>query len=177
MARIAIIVADDFEDAELEVPKATLEKHGHEVDLIGLEAATELTGKRGATAVTEIGISEADPDDYDALVLPGGYSPDHLRTEDEVVAFVRTMVQIEKPVAAVCHAPWLLIEADVVEGKTVTSWPSVATDLRNAGANWVDQEVVVDGLLITSRRPDDLPAFTDTILKAIGPTARARGVA
>ena len=127
--------------------------------------------------MTEIGIAEADPDDYDALVLPGGYSPDHLRTDDDVVAFVRTMVQIERPVAAVCHAPWLLIEADVVEGKTVTSWPSVATDLRNAGANWVDQEVVVDGLLITSRKPDDLPAFTDTILKAIGPIARARGAA
>jgi protease I len=177
MARIAIIVADDFEDAELDVPRSTLEKHGHQVDLIGIEPGEAVTGKRGSTCVPALGIDDADPDAYDALVIPGGYSPDHLRTDDDVVAFVRTMVQIGKPVAAVCHAPWLLIEADVVEGRTVTSWPSLVTDLRNAGANWVDEPVVVDGLLITSRRPDDLPAFTDAILQAIAPGARGRGAA
>ena len=113
-------------------------------------------------------VSSASVDDYDALVLPGGVAnPDALRTDADAVAFVRDFVASGKPVAAICHAPWTLIEADVVSGRTVTSWPSLQTDLRNAGAEWVDEQVVQDGNLITSRNPDDLPAFSSALLEAL----------
>jgi protease I len=114
-------------------------------------------------------VGDAPVDDFAALVLPGGVAnPDALRRDEKAVAFVKSFVESGKPVAAICHAPWTLIEADVVRGRTLTSWPSVQTDLRNAGANWVDETVVTDANLITSRKPDDLPAFTKTLLEAVG---------
>ena len=110
-------------------------------------------------------VADADPDAYDGLVLPGGVAnPDALRLDDDAVAFVRSFVESGHPVAAICHAPWTLIEAGVVDGKRLTSWPSLETDLRNAGAEWVDEEVVVDGALVTSRKPDDLPAFNQAMV-------------
>jgi protease I len=111
--------------------------------------------------------TEVDGDDYDAVVVPGGYSPDHLRTSSDVVRFTRAVANGNKPVAAVCHAPSLLIESDLVEGREVTSWPSIRTDLINAGARWVDRPVVIDGNVITSRNPGDLEAFSDAILRAL----------
>ena len=111
-------------------------------------------------------VSDADPSSYDGLMLPGGVAnPDALRLDEDAVAFVKEFVESDRPVAAICHAPWTLAEADVVRGKRMTSWPSLQTDLRNAGAEWVDEEVVVDGRLVTSRKPDDLPAFNEAMLE------------
>lgn len=168
MARIAIVLASDFEDSEFDTPRTSLLEEGHTVDVIGTETQTELTGKQGDVTYTpDLAIGAADPDVYDALVIPGGYSPDKLRTDAEIVDFVKKVHDRRVPVAAVCHAGSLLIEADVVRGRHVTSWPSISTDLKNAGAQWTDEEVVVDGNLITSRKPDDLPAFTKTLIEMI----------
>ena len=123
---------------------------------------------KGDTFPVDVLVADADVADYDALVLPGGVAnPDNLRTDDDAVSFVRDFVASGKPVAAICHAPWTLVEADAVRGRTLTSWPSLQTDLRNAGATWQDEEVVVDGNLITSRKPDDLPAFNRELLAAL----------
>ena len=123
---------------------------------------------KGDTFEVDYLVGEADPSSYDGLVLPGGVAnPDALRMNKQAVDFVRAFVESGRPVAAICHAPWTLVEADVVRGRTVTSWPSLQTDLRNAGATWVDEEVVVDGSLITSRKPDDLPAFNQEMLAAL----------
>lgn len=160
MARIAFVLGDDFEDSEFRVPYDALTASGHHVDILGVKAGKTVPGKRGEEQVLiEEAVAGADPMSYDALVIPGGYSPDHLRTNAAMVAFVEAMVAGGKLIAAVCHGPQLLIEANAVRGKTVTSWPSVKTDLINAGARWVDQEVAVDGRLITSRKPEDLEAF------------------
>jgi protease I len=175
MARIAIIADDMFEDSELRQPYDRLREAGHEVVLVGLEAGKQITGKRGKEKLTvERAAQDVSADDFDALVIPGGYSPDKLRTSRAMVAFTRAFVDQEKLVAAVCHAPWMLIEADVTEGRTVTSWPSIRTDLINAGARWVDREVVEDGNLITSRKPDDLPAFSEAILRRLAERAGDR---
>jgi protease I len=164
MARIAFVLGEDFEDSEFRKPYDALRKAGHDVDILGAEGGITVNGKKGREQVKlEASVEEKDPGSYDALVIPGGYSPDHLRTSPEVVRFVQKMVQANKLIAAVCHGPQLLIEAEAVDGKTMTSWPSVHTDLVNAGAKWVDREVVVDGQLITSRKPDDLKAFTAAI--------------
>jgi protease I len=136
--------------------------------IVGLKAGKTLEGKKGKeTFVTERGIVQVTPEEFDALVIPGGYSPDKLRVSAEMVALVRELVSAGKPVAAVCHAPWMLAEAEVIRGKTVTSWPSIKTDLVNAGARWVDQEVVEEGNLITSRNPGDLEAFSEALLRQI----------
>lgn len=165
MARIAFVVAEDFEDSEFRKPYDTLREAGHEVDILGARAGEEIHGKAGKETITiEKAAADADPSSYDALVIPGGYSPDHLRTDAPVVLFVQTMARAGKLVAAVCHGPQLLIEADTVKGRVLTSWPSVKTDLMNAGATWVDEEVHIDGKLITSRKPADLPAFTKAIV-------------
>jgi protease I len=163
MARIAFVVGEDFEDSELTVPFDKLRDAGHDVELLGVEAAATVKGKRGGEVTTDAAVTDRDPKSYDAIVIPGGYSPDHLRTNKDVVRFVAEAVREDKLVAAVCHGPQLLIEADAVEDKQLTSWPSVRTDLLNAGAKWVDREVVIDGKLITSRKPDDLQAFTNAI--------------
>ena len=169
MAKVAFVLADMFEDSEFRVPYDRIRDAGHEITVVGQEAGKELEGKQGEEKVTsEATADSVSPGDFDALVIPGGYSPDKLRTHEGLVKFVRAFFDADKPVAAICHAGSLLVEADAVRGRTVTSWPSVQTDLENAGARWVDQEVVEDGNLITSRKPDDLDAFCDAILKRLG---------
>lgn len=164
MSKIAVLVDKMFEDSEFRVPYDRLRAAGHELDIVGLEAGKEITGLKGKETVTiEKSARDVSESDYDALVIPGGYSPDHLRMNIDAVRLTRNMANANKPVAAVCHAPWMLIEADLVDGVNVTSWPSVKTDLINAGARWIDRQVVVDGNIITSRKPDDLDAFTDAI--------------
>jgi protease I len=171
--KIAILATDGFEQVELTEPKKNLEAVGAKVTVLSLKM-----GEIKGWAKTEWGdkvkvdglVKDAKPSDFDALVLPGGQmNPDVLRMDSSAVTFVRTFVESGKTVAAICHAPWLLIEADVVRGKTMTSWPSVHTDLKNAGAHWVDEPVIVDGNLITSRKPDDIPAFSQAIVEALAP--------
>ncbi|MDQ3679098.1 MAG: type 1 glutamine amidotransferase [Actinomycetota bacterium] len=168
MASVAFVLAEDFEDSEFKVPYDRLREEGHEVSVIGSEAGKEVTGKQGEESFTiESTPDQVDPADFEALVIPGGYAPDKLRMDESVVKFVKDFLTADKPVAAICHAGSLLVEADAVNGRTVTSYPSVRTDLVNAGADWVDKEVVVDGNLITSRDPGDLDAFCSAILEAI----------
>lgn len=166
MARIAFVADDMFEDSELRVPWDRLREAGHETVLVGRQRGKRITGKQGKETFTvEAAAKEVSADQFDAVVVPGGYSPDHLRTDIDVVRLVRNAFVAGKPVAAVCHGPWMLVEADALDGRTVTSWPSIKTDLINAGARWVDRPVVEDENLITSRNPDDLPAFSDAILR------------
>src|SRR5215510_1845384 len=168
MARVAFIVDEMFEDSEFRVPYDRLRKAGHEVVIIGREAGKQLQGKKGKETIkTERSVNEVSADKFDALVIPGGYSPDKLRMDPKMVAFTRDIFNAGKPVAAICHAGWMLAEADIAKGRTVTSWPSIKTDLINAGARWVDRELVEDGNLITSRKPDDLQAFTEAILRQL----------
>ncbi|MEZ4432652.1 MAG: type 1 glutamine amidotransferase domain-containing protein [bacterium] len=165
MARVAMIVGEGFEDSEFREPYDRLREAGHEVVVFGSKAGETVEGKQGDEKVEiEEKASSGAVGEFDALVLPGGHGPDVLRMDEAVVAMVRGFVDAQKPVAAVCHGPQLLIEAGVVEGRTMTSWPSVKTDLKNAGADWVDREVAEDGIFITSRKPDDLAAFSKAIL-------------
>jgi len=157
-----------FEDSEFQVPYERVKEAGHEPVVIGLKAGKKLAGKKGKEKITtDAAISDVDAGEFDALVIPGGYSPDKIRVEPKMAEFTRRMNADGKPIAAICHAGWMLAEANLIKGKTVTSWPSIKTDLINAGANWVDQEVVEDGNIITSRKPDDLEAFTKTLLAQI----------
>jgi len=170
--KIAFLVASEgIEKAELVDPWAAVEAAGHEPVLLSPESGTVQLFEhldKADTQPVDVTVADADLDDYDALVLPGGVAnPDALRLDKNAVAFIRNFVESGKPVAAICHAPWTLVEADVLRGKRLTSWPSVQTDIRNAGGEWVDEEVVVDGNLITSRKPDDLPAFNSALLEAI----------
>jgi protease I len=168
MAKVAFVLADDFEDSDFKVPYDRIREAGHRVTVIGPQAGQEVKGKRGNESFTpEVTPDQVNPGEFDALVIPGGYSPDKLRTDDGVVKFVQGFFDDQKPVAAICHAGSLLVEADAVRGRTVTSWPSVKTDLINAGAEWVDREVVEDGNLITSRKPDDIDAWVGAILKRL----------
>ncbi len=174
MSRIAFVLADDYEDSEFRVPYDAVRDAGHQTTVIGMEAGKEVKGKKGKDkARVEKTAKDVQPEQFDALVIAGGYSPDHLRLDPDIVAFTRAMVESGKPVAAVCHGPQLLIEADVVRDKTMTSWPSVKKDLQNAGAMWVDREVCISGNLITSRKPEDLKAFSRELLSHVGaPSAR-----
>ena len=168
MATVAFVLADDFEDSEFRVPYDRLRGAGHQVTVIGTEAGKEVKGKKGTETFTlEATPGDVDAGQFDALVVPGGYSPDKLRTDSDIVSLVRKVADADKPVAAICHAGSLLIEADLVDGRRVTSWPSIRVDLENAGATWEDNEVVVDGNIITSRKPDDLDAFTGAILERL----------
>ena len=171
--RIAFLVANEgVEQVELTEPARALRAAGAEVDLIApegepVQAFNHL--EKADTFEPDRRIEEADAGEYDALVLPGGVAnPDHLRTIPVAVQFVRDFFDAGKPVGAICHAPWTLIEAGVVRGRTLTSWPSLQTDLRNAGAEWVDEEVRIDDGLVTSRRPDDLDAFNSAIVSEFG---------
>ncbi len=164
MAKIAIIVGEGFEDSEFQVPFDRLRKAEYEIDIMGTESGNEVRGKRGKSVVhIDVSAHASYPDHYDLLIIPGGYSPDYLRTNKDIVAFVQGFMNSGKPVAAICHGPQLLIEADSVKGRTLTSWPSIKTDLINAGANWIDKNLVIDANLITSRMPDDLDVFCDEI--------------
>lgn len=168
MARIAFIADDLFEDSELRIPWERARAAGHETVLVGLEKGKRIEGKRKKEQLTtDVAARDVSAGDFDAIVIPGGYSPDHLRTDIDMVRLVRTMFVAGKPVAAVCHGPWMLVEADAIDGKTVTSWPSLKTDLINAGARWVDREVVEDENVITSRNPGDLEAFSRALLQHV----------
>ncbi len=161
--RVAFLFTEGVEQVELTEPRDAVQKAGADVDLISLQAGEVQMFNhldQGDTVTAERAVSDADPSEYDALVIPGGVAnPDQLRTDSDAVQFVRAFFEQDKPVGIICHGPWMLVEADVARGRTVTSWPSLQTDLRNAGATWVDNEVVVDNGLVTSRKPDDLPAF------------------
>jgi protease I len=166
-ARILMIATDGYEDSELLETRRLLEQCGAHVTLASLRMG-EIKGDKGATAKVDTTIDEVDPDDFDALVLPGGVAnPDKLRMNEKVVETVRAFAQSGRPVGAICHGPWLLAEADVIDGRTVTSWPSIRTDLRNAGAEVVDREAVTDGNIVTSRKPDDIPAFAEAVIQVI----------
>jgi len=167
--KVAFLATDMVEQVELTEPWKAVEEQGWTPELVSLKSG-QIQGfnhyDKADTFDVDATVEEASPDEYDALVLPGGVgNPDTLRMDENAVAFVRGFFDRGKPVAAICHAPWLLIEAGVVRDRTVTSWPSLETDLRNAGANWVDQEVVVDGSLVVSRKPDDLPAFNRELVQ------------
>ncbi|MBX5442668.1 MAG: type 1 glutamine amidotransferase [Solirubrobacteraceae bacterium] len=169
--RIAILVANEgIEQVELTEPRAALERAGARVDLLAPEAGTvqafDHLDRADAFPVDRT-TAEASADDYDGLMLPGGVAnPDALRMREDAVALVAAFVNAGKPVAAICHAPWTLVQADAVRGRTLTSWPSLQTDVRNAGGTWVDEAVVVDAGLVTSRGPDDLPAFSAAMVEA-----------
>jgi protease I len=168
VARVAFVMDEMFEDSEFKVPYDRVKEAGHEAVIVGLSKNKTVEGKKGMEkATTDAAIKDVKADDFDALVVPGGYSPDKIRVEPKMVEFTKKIAAADKPVAAICHAGWMLAEADLIKGKTVTSWPSIKTDLINAGANWVDQEVVEDGNIITSSKPDDLEAFTKTLLAQI----------
>ena len=169
--KIAFLAAEGVEQVELTEPWKAVESEGGKPELISLESG-EIQGfdhlDKDQTFAVDRTVADASPDDYDGLVLPGGVAnPDFLRTDEDAVRFVRSFFEAGKPVAAICHAPWTLVEADVVRGRTLTSWPSLRTDIRNAGGEWVDEEVHVDQGLVTSRNPDDLPAFCDKLVEEI----------
>ena len=157
---IALLATDGFEDSELMKPLQGVKDAGATVVVVSNDKEA-IEGKNGTKVDVDVNVADVDAEDFDGLLLPGGVqNPDAMRMVPEAVDFVRDFFDQQKPVAAICHAPWLLIEADVVRDRTVTSWPSLQTDLMNAGAEWVDEEVVTDNGLVTSRNPDDIPAFT-----------------
>jgi protease I len=176
--RVAILATDGVEQEELTEPRRALVEAGAETELVSPTEDVIRAWQHdrwGDELEVDRPLEEARADDYDALLLPGGViNPDHLRLEPKAVELVRVMVRAGKPVAAICHGPWMLVEADVVRGRAVTSWPSLRTDLQNAGARWEDSEVVVDQGLVTSRKPDDLPAFTAKMVEEFAEGVHAR---
>jgi protease I len=166
-AKILIIATDGFEDSELMEPRRILQERGSDVTLASIEEG-EIEGDNGARIKVDCTIRDCRSRDFDALLLPGGTkNPDKLRMEEDATYIVRAFVDAGKPVGAICHAPWLLAEADVIRGRTVTGWPSIRTDLRNAGANVVDKDAAVDGNIVTSRKPEDIPAFTEAVIELV----------
>jgi protease I len=165
--RIAILAEDLYEDLELWYPLLRLKEEGAETVVVGPGDAREHHGKYGYPVIVDKAIREVDVEDFDAVVIPGGYAPDRMRRHPAMVAFVREMTHQGKIVAAICHGPWMLASAEVVAGKTVTSFFAIRDDLVHAGATYKDAEVMVDGNLITSRKPADLPAFLDAIITAL----------
>jgi protease I len=166
--RIAILVEQEFEDTELSGPRDGLVAAGATVVMIGPTSGTEYRGKRGATVVVaDLAAGSARMKDFDALVIPGGYAPDKMRMRHAMVDLTRDAMDANKPVAAICHGPQLLISANALRGRTLTCWPSIAIDVKNAGGLYVDKPVVEDGNLITSRKPDDVPVFTEAIVRAV----------
>lgn len=167
--RIAILATDGFEQVELLEPRRALDEAGAITEVISPKEG-KIKGWNhtdwGNEVPVDVPLKEAKAGDYHALLLPGGVmNPDHLRMDPEAVSFVRHFVDSNKPIAAICHGPWTLVEADAVRGHTMTSWPSLKTDLKNAGANWVDKEVVINGRFVTSRKPDDIPAFNREMIR------------
>ena len=167
--RVAVLATDGFEQVELEKPVAALREAGAQVEVVAPHGG-QIQGfnhhDKGRMVPVDRELRETSADQYDAIVLPGGViNPDELRLVPEAIAFIRSFAEEGKPIAAICHGPWTLINAEAVEGKRMTSWPSLEVDLENAGAQWVDEQVVVDQGLVTSRRPDDLPAFCDKMIE------------
>ena len=170
--KVAILVADGFEQVEMTKPREALQEAGAETKIVS-PSSGKIQGMnhadKGDKFDVDIELKNARPEEFDALMIPGGLmNPDQLRSTEEALDFTRHFFETGKPVAAICHAPWVLIDAGVVRGRTVTSWPAIKTDLRNAGANWVDKEVVVDNGLVTSRKPDDIPAFNEKMVEEFG---------
>jgi protease I len=166
--RVAILVEDGFEDRELIGPRDVLQAAGAAVTIVGPTAGAEYRGKRGEAVVTSgLAAGTARAKDFDAVVIPGGYAPDKMRMRHAMVDFAREAMDSGKPVAAICHGPQLLISANALRGRTLTCWPSIAIDVKNAGGLYVDKPVVEDGNLITSRKPDDVPMFSDAIVRAL----------
>ncbi len=170
--RVAVLATDGFEQSELEEPRRLLQARGAKVDVVSPKDGDVirgwLHGDWGRPVAVDVPLAKARVADYDALVLPGGViNPDTLRRDPEAVAFVRAFAQAGKPVAAICHGPWMLVESGLAKGRKVTSWPSLKTDLANAGGEWQDSAVVVDGQVITSRKPDDIPAFAEAVATAL----------
>ena len=166
--RIAILVEEDFEDSELIEPQRAMKNVGAKVLIVGSGSKEIYHGKRGGTTIrADVTADKVNAEDYSAIIIPGGYAPDKMRLHQSMVDLVGRAYELGKVVAAICHGPQLLISADIVRGHRVTSWPSVAVDLKNAGAVWVDSTVVQDGNLITSRKPSDLPQFNKTIIEAL----------
>ncbi|MHA6324631.1 type 1 glutamine amidotransferase domain-containing protein [Roseivivax sp. CAU 1753] len=180
-SKILIVATHGFEQSELEVPRDKLRDHGATVHVASLDGAA-IKGwdgdDWGREADADATLADVDPSDYDALVLPGGQiNPDLLRVEADVIKTIRAFHQSGKTIAAICHAPWLLVEADILKGRTATSYPSIKTDVKNAGANWVDETVVADQGIVTSRNPDDLDAFVAKIVEEIEEGTHARQAA
>ncbi|MBD2842398.1 type 1 glutamine amidotransferase domain-containing protein [Erythrobacter rubeus] len=171
MTRILIIATDGFEQSELMEPKSLLEDAGADITVASLDDGEIMgwkDGNWGDSVKVDLTVEEVSEGDYDALLLPGGQiNPDVLRMDETVIDLIKQFDGANKPIAAICHAPWLLAEADIIDGKTVTGWPSIRTDLENAGGDIVDKTVALDGNLITSRNPSDIPAFTSTLISAL----------
>lgn len=169
---IAVLATDGFEQVELDKPVDAMRKAGATVHIVAPEAG-DIQGfehhDKGRKVGVDKTLGDVSADDYDGLVLPGGViNPDALRLEEKAISFIGAFAEADKPIAAICHGPWTLIDAGIAKGHKLTSWPSLQTDLTNAGAEWVDETVVIDGKLVTSRNPDDLPAFCDGIIKVFG---------
>lgn len=167
--KVAILAADGFEEVELTKPRKALEEAGAKTSVVSIKSG-KIQGMnhadKGESVAVDVTLEEAKPQEFDALLIPGGLmNPDTLRSTDEALEFVRHFFRQGKPVAAICHAAWVLIDAEVVSGRTITCWPAIKTDVRNAGAIWVDQDVVVDNGLVTSRKPDDIPAFNEKMIE------------
>lgn len=168
MSKIAFLLADQFEDSEMKVPYDEVKKAGHEVVIVGLEAGKTVKGKQEkAEYKVDKAIADVKASDFDGVVIPGGSSPEGLRGNENILNFVKEINQSKKPIAAICHGPQILASADLLSGRTITSYPPLKDDMVNAGSTFVDKEVVVDGNFITSRTPEDEPAFVREILKAI----------
>ena len=157
--KVIALIEDDFEDLELWYPVLRLREEGAQVDLVGKEANKKYTGKYGVPAESDYAFTDIDVKEYDAILVPGGWAPDKLRRYPEVLDFVRYMNEQQKPIGQICHAGWVLISANILHGKKVTSTPGIKDDMTNAGASWSDEAVVVDGHIISSRRPPDLPPY------------------
>lgn len=181
--RVAVLMTDGVEQVEYTGPRDFLEQHGAQVTLVSPKPKGEqIQGfhhlSPGDRFPVEMNIREARAGEFDALVLPGGVAnPDQLRLSSEAITFIRDFAREDKPIAAICHGPWTLIDAGVAQGKRMTSWPSLQQDLRNAGAEWTDQPVVVDGHLVTSRKPDDIPAFDQALLQELTQATAIQGTA
>ena len=167
MKKIAILVADFFDDNELFYPYYRFQEAGYHVDLIGADADVSFKSKKGQTAISDLAARDVKASDYEALMIPGGFSPDYMRRSKDIVAFAKAMNDQQKPIGAICHGAWLLISVADLKGKTLTCYHSIRVDVENAGATYVDQAVVVDGNLITSRTPKDLPVFMKTFLNQL----------
>jgi protease I len=168
MSTIAVIITDMFEDSEYSEPAAAFKKAGHKLVTVGLKAGETVKGKKQGTPVEiDKAVKDVSEEDFDSLLIPGGYSPDKLRVDEDAVRFTKEFVESGKPVFAICHAPQLLITADVIRDRKITGWKSVIQDIKNAGAEFIDRKVVEDGNLVSSRSPGDLPAFIEACLKKL----------